>query len=122
MEIERFSIDENSKTISWMAKGNKVKILCEDLHGARLFPKYKLVLALAGKEEYPSKLIGYCIDGTEKFQVDSPQGFAFSYLTEHSTANIAVVCCGEKKVDGWYDWHFSVNPSTGELTRYCPAY
>jgi hypothetical protein len=122
MKYDNFSADKENNVISWQIDGELIFIECPDLDNAYLFPKANLILALVGKGNYPSTLIGFSEKGTRKFEVNAPEEFEFSYLTEHPTAGIAVVCVADKRIDGWMDWHFSVNPSTGELKRHCPAY
>lgn len=122
MKFKNFSADKENNVISWRIDGELVSIECPDLDSAHLFTKVNLVIALVGQGSYPSKLIGFSEKGVRKFEVDAPKGFEFSYLTEHPTAGVAVVCVANQRIDGWMDWHFSVNPSTGELKRHCPAY
>jgi hypothetical protein len=123
MRFEKFLINIPDSTISWEINGKLVLIKCENLDNARAFPKANLVLVLVGKNDnYPSTLIGFSEKGVRKFEVNASEGFKFSYLTEHPTAGVAVVCVANKRIEGWMDWHFSVNPSTGVLKRHCPAY
>ena len=122
MKLENFSVDKSNNTVSWKVNGELVEIECKNLDSAHLFSEANLVLTLVGKESYPSTLIGFSIKGTQKFEVNAPKGFEFSYLTEHPTAGVSVVCIADQRIDGWMDWHFSINPSTGELKRHCPAY
>lgn len=56
------------------------------------------------------------------FVIEAPKNFSFSYLVKHPNASVAVVCGGDQAVEGWYDWHFSINPKNGSLERLAPAY
>jgi len=120
MQVDKFTMDKN--IVSWSLGDKQISIEINDLKDAHLYAKGKTVLALAGEGNYPSTLLGYNVDGTKKFEVAAPEGFIFSYLTEHPEFGIAVVCGGNEKIDGWYDWHFAIDVKTGKLTRHCPAY
>jgi hypothetical protein len=122
MKLDNFIVDKIKNTITWDLNGYQITVSCENLDSAHIFTKNNLILALAGPGNFPSRLIGLSEDGNEIFSVEAPAGFVFSYLLEHPTVGIAVVCGGDNQIDGWYDWYFSVNPSTGGLTRSCPAY
>jgi hypothetical protein len=122
MNIDRFVVDTKESTISWSLNGTPVSVNCPNLEGARLFPKSDIVLAISGENGLCTTLVGFSVEGMRKFEVAAPEGFLFSYLIEHVTAGIAVVCAGEKYIEGWYDWHFAVDPSSGKLSRHCPAY
>lgn len=122
MKITDFKINKDAGIITWNANGNSVAVSCENLDGAYLYSKIETVLVLSGAGDFPTDLFGYSADGIKIFEKEAPEGFVFSYITEHPTAGIAVVCGGKEKIDGWYDWHFSVDPSTGKLSRHCPAY
>lgn len=120
MKVEKFAVDKN--IVSWKLGDNQVSIEIDNLEGAYLYLEGKTVLALTGEGNSPPKLIGYSIYGTRKFEVAAPGGFAFSYITRHPEVGVAVVCGGNEKVDGWYDWHFAIDVKTGKLTRHYPAY
>lgn len=122
MQIEGLSIDNGTDTISWFLEGKLIKVICKSVRQALVFPKVQSVFVLVGSEDYDWTLIGFTVDGKKKFEVKAPEGYDFSYLTIHPTTDVAVVCNGNNYVDGWRDWHFSVEPSTGDLTRHCPAY
>ena len=122
MGFENFLVDKNNNAITWQFNGELISVACQDLDNAYLFSKNNLILALVGKKNYPEMLIGFNEKGTRKFEVNAPEGFQFAYLTEHPTAGVAVVCGSDERVDGWMDWHFAVDPVTGELKRHCPAY
>jgi len=120
--LDSLKVDKSTNTISWYLDKKPIKIVCENLDSAKLFSKFKIVIALVGSGNYPSNLIGFSVEGNTKFEIKAPEGFVFSYLTEHPTAGIAVVCGGNEKTDGWYDWYYAVDPKTGKLTKHCPAY
>jgi hypothetical protein len=115
-------IDKGKNRINWNNNGVPVSVSCEFPSSAQLFASWRVVLVLAGAAEFPTVLLGFALDGKKIFEKEPPEGFVFSYLTEHPTAGLAVVCGGKERIDGWYDWHFVVDPSTGELTKHCPAY
>jgi hypothetical protein len=120
MQIGELTVDKD--IVSWSFSNKPVSIKINHLKDACLYAKGKTVLALAGEGNYPSTLLGYNVDGTPKFEVTAPAGYIFSYITEHPEVGVAVVCGGNEKVDGWYDWHFAIDTKTGKLTRHCPAY
>lgn len=106
----------------WCLDGNPIVITCENLHDARLFYREETILALAGEGEFPSILFGFSIDGIKKFEVPPPDGFLFSYFTQHVATNIAVVCIAKICMEGWSDWHYSINTHSGNLTKLSPVY
>lgn len=118
MSTNDIVVDKNANKVSWFWDGQEISIEYGDLDQAYLYRNAEVIFVLAGKNRYPDTLVIFSIDGKEKIKVKAPAKYAFSYLTD----DLEVVCAGEEKIDGWYDWHFSVEPSTGKLTRRFPAY
>lgn len=115
-------IREDNCKLSWEYKGRLVTIECKCIISFQFYKKAKIILVLndlGGNESI--KLFGYEFDGNLKFKTTPPKGFTFSYLTEHPEIEVAVVGSSSEKIEGWYDWHFSINGKTGELKRWCPA-
>lgn len=121
MEFTSFTYDKDSCTISWAINGKTISFNCEHLQNARAYTEIKLVLAIAGLDNN-ARLIGFDENGQQMFEVNPPDKFIFWYLSEQSETEPVVVCVTDEKIDGWNDWRFLVDPSTGKLTRHCRAY
>ncbi|HEY9060822.1 MAG TPA: hypothetical protein VIO64_10030 [Pseudobacteroides sp.] len=122
MKVNKFKTDKALSTISWCLDGKPTVINCENLHDARLFLREETILALTGEGDFPSILFGFSIEGSKKFEVPPPDGFLFSYFTQHATTNIAVVCIAKTYMEGRSDWHYSIDTQSGNLTKLSPAY
>lgn len=122
MKVNKFKTDKALSTISWYLDGKQIVIKCENLHDARLFLREETILALAGEGDFPSILLGFSIDGSKKFEVPPPEGFLFSYFTQHTTTNIAVVCIAKTYKEGWSDWYYSIDIKSGNMIKLNPAY
>ena len=62
-----------------------------------------IVFLLVGNEPAKRKILCLSSDGSLKYNISSPDGCFFSYITKHPTAKLTVVCGSNVKVDGWYD-------------------
>ncbi|HEY9062697.1 MAG TPA: hypothetical protein VIO64_19700 [Pseudobacteroides sp.] len=122
MKIDNFKFDKDTNTISLRLDEKPVSITCQHLQNALLYKKANIILALTGEGNLPSILVGFSVEGDKKFEVGPPEGFSFYYLVDHPQADAVVVCVSEKYVEGRTDWHFSVDISSGKLSRLCPAY
>lgn len=119
MELE---INQSQNTLSWVNDGDIITAQFNKLDNYLFFEKKKLIAVLHDvKNNYPSCLSGYSLDGSRKFSVEPPREFIFSYLALHPEAGITVVCSSNQKIEGWYDWHYAINPETGNLQKWCPA-
>jgi hypothetical protein len=122
MEIQDLLLDKINNTLTWCYDDNIISVKENDVQNAMVYKKYRMVIVLVGQDKNPSKMKGFLSNGVLKFEHSPPEGFMFSFLTEHPDIGLAVVCGATNKVNGWYDWHFSINPKTGDMKRYCPAY
>jgi hypothetical protein len=102
--------------------GNKKKYQCDEIKNVIIYDERNIIFILCGQELRKRRIIGVSADGTVRFKTHAQQGWIFSHLTKHPTAKMAVVCGSNEKVDGWYDWQFSIDPDTGSLSKHCPAY
>jgi hypothetical protein len=110
-------------TVKWKSGSQQVKLNLSAVQQLKLYDSQDLVLILTGEQACPDTLSAYDYTGQLLFRVPPPEGFAFSYLTGHCEVPIAVVAGStDGQIDGWYDWHFSVDPQTGKLSRISPAY
>ncbi|QDV16052.1 hypothetical protein Pan153_06730 [Gimesia panareensis] len=110
-------------TVKWKSGSHWAKLILPAIQQVKLYDSQDLVLILTGEQACPDTLSAYDYTGQMLFRVPPPEGFAFSYLTDHCQVPIAVVAGStDGQIDGWYDWHFSVNPQTGKLSRISPAY
>ncbi|MEO7779458.1 MAG: hypothetical protein ABIY63_18180 [Fibrobacteria bacterium] len=122
-QISAFQFDLKSRVISWKNGTTEIKMSNQNCSHALVDSKGTIVVLLIKNEGADkSELIGFDSIGQQNFKSFPPRGYRFSHLTLHPKAQIAVVCGGEEEVDGWYDWHFSIQPETGELKRIYPAY
>lgn len=113
----------NNECIGWDYKNNKIILNVKNIQQIKLYEKKEIALLLVGEKiNIAEKLYVYSFSGEERFNLFPPQGFSFSYLTNHPEVEIAIVCSSENSIEGWYDWHFSLDIKTGNLKRYCPAY
>jgi hypothetical protein len=95
------TIDKGNNRINWNDDGAPVTVSCELPSSAHFFASWRVILALAGAGAFPTALLGFSPDGKKIFEKEPPEGFVFSYLTEHPTARLAVVCGGKERTDGW---------------------
>lgn len=110
-------LEEGAAT--WLYHGELIIAEPRDLEQV-LFTSARTGVVALGPER--ALLYGIGLDGTLKFEVQAPAGYSFSYLTQHPDLGTAVVCGAESEVEGWFDWHFSIDEESGALHRYCPAY
>ncbi|MDB5692908.1 MAG: hypothetical protein JWO81_1971 [Alphaproteobacteria bacterium] len=79
---------------------------------SRVDPRSGTTLVLA-----PEGLTTLSTDGGRAF-IPAPAGYTLSHFAEGAI----VVGRGETPVDGWWDWHFEVDPENAALRRLGPAY
>lgn len=109
--------------VKWTCDGHAIVAAMPDIQHALAYPDQRVVLLLTGKGRFPLSLIGFdMLDGAERFRVCAPEGYKFSHLVRHPRESPAVVCQGAAQVDNFWDWHFAVDPMSGELRRFAPAY
>jgi len=120
MRLGNLSVNKRTGEVSWLRKEKKNIVSINNVHQAMATDDQE-VIVLSGKGEFPSILSGYTPEGEQTFHVPPPKGYTFSYLTMHPEVGVAVVCGGDERKDGWYDWHFAINPHDGSMKRHCPS-
>jgi len=120
MRLDYLTVNKRTGKVSWLRKEQEKTISVSNVHQAMATDE-QIVIVLSGKGDFPSVLSGYTPDGEQLFHVPPPKGYVFSYLTRHPAVGVAVVCGGDERKDGWYDWHFEISSHDGSLTRHCPS-
>lgn len=124
-----FSLDRLNGRINWHLQGHSVEIQHNNISEAQFYIEHDIVIVLTGDKLSDRKLLIYALDGTLMFEKKPPSGYYFYRLssTYISMSSIApsVVCEGGKEhADsfGRSEWHFTINPKTGDLTKASLAY
>lgn len=120
--LSNLRTDRASGHVSWISAGQSVRVHVPDVDSARIDPASDRVFVLSARTRFPDRLFGFDASGRQLFCVTPPDGTQFSYLTSHPQSPMAVVCTARHQIDGWNDWHYAVDPDTGQLTRLSPAY
>ncbi|CAM2010605.1 hypothetical protein [Acanthopleuribacter pedis] len=123
--IEELDVDETAGKVRWRFQGKRVEAESANaLNGSALYFETGGFVGVMNGVKRDTHHVD-CFDprdGRLMFQVKAPEGFSISYLANHPDAAAAVVCGADEKVDGWYDWHFAIDPKNGSLKRISPAY
>lgn len=114
-------ISKNKDGLSWNYNGNVITLKIENIDNFLQVGDKKILLILQISKDNLLKLLIYNFKGELLFDLSPPKGFLFSYLTKHPEVEVAVVCSSDDRIEGWYDWHFKIDPETGCLQRWCPA-
>lgn len=121
-DVSGVNYDEDKSLITWKYNGRTQSLKLKSVDQYALDQKTGLILALTGADSVPDSL--HFIDAKDGSyrSLRPPSGFDFYYLTNHPQLGVSVVCVSENPVEGWRDWHFSVDPGTNSLSRAIPAY
>lgn len=121
-DVSDVNYDENKSIITWKYDGHNQSLELKSVDQYELDQSNGFILVLTGTDSVPDSL--YIIDAKDGSyrSLRPPSGFDFYYLTNHPQLGASVVCVSENPVEGWRDWHFSVEPGTNNLSRAIPAY
>ncbi|HLR36113.1 MAG TPA: hypothetical protein VK071_12405 [Tissierellales bacterium] len=118
--IKDFSITET--TVSWMQSDKLNKVEKHKIDDAKYFKNEKLIIVFYyDKNDMLPCMIGYNVDGTERFYFKSKDEFGVDSFANKSRMDIPVVGL-MKEGDVYTDYYFEVDPKDGSLDRYGRAY
>ncbi|GEM_PF-2165216 len=120
--INNLNLDSKNSIVSWENEGVQVSYNYKEIQNAIIYEEKMIVFLLVGNEPTKRKILCLSCHGDLKYSIYPPDGWFFSYITKHPTAKISVVCGSNIKVEGWYDWHFAIDPYNGNLKKHCSAY
>ena len=115
-------LDVSGGSAVWGHAGQDHRAQVPGIYSAVIDHGREVILMLSRHPDGGEILIGLSLDGTERFRRDPPEGFRFSYLTEHVSGNAALVCGAAKLLPGWNDCFFLIDHDSGSLTKDGPSY
>ncbi|EKY3246746.1 hypothetical protein RBA21_004167 [Cronobacter dublinensis] len=118
--IENFNVDKTN--VYWTVDAKEVSLHIEGLDQTMLDDHRQKVIMLCNARPLPDKLLVLDEDGSEAFSFSPPDGAAFYYLTKNDIHEVLVVCVFHEKLEGWHDWHFSIDIKNKKLIKNSPAY
>ena len=120
--INNFTCDKEKNELHWIYNTHQVAIVIDDLDLAMIDEKRKLIFVLSKPLPLPVLLTVLNIDGTLLSTFAPPEGASFSYLTLNDKKEVLIVCSFSEKINGWYDWHYSLDLDKKVITRMAPSY
>ncbi|WP_336222848.1 hypothetical protein [Enterobacter bugandensis] len=120
--INNFICNKEKNELHWIYNTHKVTIGIDDLDLAMIDEKRKIIFVLSKPLPLPMLLTVLNIDGTLLSTFTPPEGASFSYLTLNDKKEVLIVCSFSAKINGWYDWHYSLDLNKKVITRMAPSY
>ena len=120
--INNFTCDKEKNELHWIYNTHQVAIVIDDLDLALVDEKRNVVFVLSKPLPLPVLLTVLNIDGTLLSTFAPPEGASFSYLTLNDKKEVLIVCSFSEKINGWYDWHYSLDLDKKVITRMAPSY
>ena len=115
---EEIEVDRPGGLVRWGEGKGRVEAAVPGAFDARYDPASGRILVLA-REQESGAIVILSRGGQRLGTITAPDGYAISHFVDGGPA---VVCQGEAPHEGWWDWHFTVDPRGGEMRRTGPAY
>lgn len=119
--IINLEIDKDKSSVKWVFDDKEYNYIIENIDQT-LEDECNKIIILSGPQAYPDRLTVIDGCGVKLFSCYPPDGTSFYYLTKDSSNNILIACTFEEKIEGWYDWHYSLDLTNKDLVRGAPVY
>lgn len=120
--INKIICDKEKNTLHWIYNAHQVTVTIDDLDLAMIDERRKLIFVLSKPSPLPVLLTILNNDGVLLSTFTPPECASFSYLTLNHQKEVLIVCSFSEKMNGWYDWHYSLDLERKELIRIAPSY
>jgi hypothetical protein len=107
--IDNIICDKEKSTLHWTCNTHQVTIFIDDLDLALVDEKRNVVFVLSKPSPLPMLLTVLNNEGVLVSTFPPPEGASFYYLTLNDAKEVLIVCSFSEKINGWYDWHYSLD-------------